>query len=198
MRIITSPGLLLSAPELKFVRLLCHPNFYLDGKLCISILHAPRGDETSAGLASERWSPTQRIFTILISILSLLDDAKGSSAANVDAGVMPWKEPEKYNKVVKAHVETSKRDIPAGFMMPSFVTTKPPEKEEVDDHFWGEFEGEGDYGDTSEDEDMIFGTISFRTPSTASIHCHGWLLEGGEESDPDEADELNQNGEKCG
>ncbi|PWW71557.1 hypothetical protein C7212DRAFT_234667 [Tuber magnatum] len=166
----------MSPPEFKFVRPLFHPNIYPDGKLCISILHAPGEDETSGELASERWSPAQRIFTVLISILSLLDDAEVSSAANVDAGVMLRKEPEKYKKVVKEHVETSKRDIPAGFKMPSLVETKPPEKEEVDDDFWCEFDGESDYGDTSDDEDMVF--------------------EDDEESDPDEAEEMNQDGEK--
>jgi len=67
-------------------------------------------------------------------MLSQLDDADVSSAANVDAGVRIRKEPERY-KVVQEHVETAKRDIPARFKMPGFVETKPPEKEEVDDGF---------------------------------------------------------------
>lgn len=69
-------------------------------------------------------------------------------------------EPEKYKKVVKENVETSKRDIPSGFKMPSTVENKPPEKEEVDDDFWCESEMESDFGmDTSEDEDMVFGIL---------------------------------------
>lgn len=42
----------MSPPEFKFVRPLFHPNIYKDGKLCISILHAPGEDETSGELAS--------------------------------------------------------------------------------------------------------------------------------------------------
>lgn len=42
----------MSPPEFKFVRPLFHPNIYPDGKLCISILHAPGEDETSGELAS--------------------------------------------------------------------------------------------------------------------------------------------------
>ncbi|RPA88927.1 hypothetical protein L873DRAFT_768422 [Choiromyces venosus 120613-1] len=103
-------------------------------------------------------------------MLSLLDDANVSSTANVDAGVRIRKEREKYNKVVKEHVETSTRDIPAGFKMPHPVETKPSEKQEVDDELWCEFEGDSDYGDTSEEEDMVFGMIPFQTRSTVSIY----------------------------
>ena len=41
----------------------------------------------SGELAGERWSPVQRVESVLISVLSLLDDAEVSSPANVDAGV---------------------------------------------------------------------------------------------------------------
>ncbi|CUS09857.1 unnamed protein product, partial [Tuber aestivum] len=54
---------------------------------------------------SERLSPAQPIFTVLIAMLLLLDDTDASSAANFDAGVRTRKEPEKYKKVVKEHVE---------------------------------------------------------------------------------------------
>jgi ubiquitin-protein ligase len=44
----------MSPPEFRFARPLFHPNIYKDGKLCISILHAPGEDETSGELASVR------------------------------------------------------------------------------------------------------------------------------------------------
>lgn len=86
--------------DFKFIRPLYHPNIYPDGRLCISILHAPGEDEMSGESAAERWSPAQRVESVLISILSLLDDAEVSSPANVDASVMLRKEPEKYKERV--------------------------------------------------------------------------------------------------
>jgi ubiquitin-conjugating enzyme E2 R len=146
----------MSPPEFRFSRSLFHPNIYKDGRLCISILHTPGDDPMSGELASERWSPVQRIFTVLISILSLLDDAEVSSAANVDASVMLRKDPEKYKRIVQENVEASKRDIPADFEMPTTVENKPPPKEETDDDFW--CDSESDFGADS-DEDMVFGEL---------------------------------------
>lgn len=96
---------------------------------------------------------------MLISILSLLDDAEVSSAANVDAGVMLRKDPEGYKKVVRENVEASRRDIPEDFVMPLNVESAPPEKEEVDDDFWCESEMESDFGEDSSDAEMMFGMI---------------------------------------
>lgn len=144
----------MSPPEFRFVRPQFHPNIYKDGRLCISILHAPGEDEMSGELASERWSPAQRIFTVLISILSLLDDGEVSSAANVDASVMLRKDPENYKRIVKENVEASKRDIPEGFQMPTAIENKPPPKEEYDDDFW--CDSESDFGGEDSDGDMIF------------------------------------------
>ncbi|KAF8246337.1 hypothetical protein K440DRAFT_553566 [Wilcoxina mikolae CBS 423.85] len=145
----------MSPPEFRFLRPLFHPNIYKDGKLCISILHTPGDDEMSGELASERWSAAQRIFTVLISILSLLDDGEVSSAANVDASVMLRKDPENYKRIVKENVEASKRDIPEDFQMPTEIENRPPPKEDIDDDdFW--CDSESDFGADS-DEDMIFG-----------------------------------------
>lgn len=141
-------------PEFKFSRPLWHPNIYKDGKLCISILHQPGDDEMSGELASERWSPAQRVESVLLSIISLLDDAEVSSPANVDAGVMLRKQPDEYKRKVKENVETSKRDIPAGFKMPEKAETKPPPKEDLDDDFWCESDEES-FGEDS-DGDMEF------------------------------------------
>ncbi|KAE8137343.1 ubiquitin-conjugating enzyme/RWD-like protein [Aspergillus pseudotamarii] len=146
-----------SPPEFAFRRPLYHPNIYPDGKLCISILHAPGEDEMSGELASERWSPAQRVESVLISILSLLDDAEVSSPANVDAGVTLRKEPEEYKSRVRKDVEISKQDIPEGFVMPTHqpATVKPVEKDDSD--FWAESDADDDvFGGSDSDEDMDF------------------------------------------
>ena len=117
----------------------------------------------SGELAAERWTPAQRVESVLLSIVSLLDDAETSSAANVDAGVMLRKDPKAYKERVKVDVEVSKKDIPEGFIMPTHESTaRKPEKEIEDPDFWvdsdqeAEFGGsstEGSEGEEDEDED---------------------------------------------
>jgi len=115
----------------------------------------------SGELASERWSPAQRVESVLISILSLLDDAEISSPANVDAGVLFRKDPKAFKAQVEKNVQTSKKDIPVGFVMPTnaAVYTKEEEKhnfiwndseEEEGDDFNG---SESDAEETRDDDD---------------------------------------------
>lgn len=146
-----------SPPEFEFKRPLFHPNIYEDGKLCISILHPPGDDEMSGELAAERWSPAQRVESVLISILSLLDDAEVSSPANVDAGVKLRNDPEGYKAIVRDNVEQSKKDIPEGFEMPTHEsTTKPPEKIIHDDDFWVDSDADDDvFGGSDSDDDNV-------------------------------------------
>lgn len=84
-----------------------------DGELCISILHPPGEDSMSGELPQERWNPTQSVRysiyeitkistaiyiiycicdisfrTILLSVISLLNEPNTYSAANVDASVL--------------------------------------------------------------------------------------------------------------
>lgn len=73
----------------------------------------------SGETAAERWTPIQRVESVLLSIISLLDDAECSSPANVDAGVLLRKDREAYKRRVKQDVEESKKDIPEGFVMPT-------------------------------------------------------------------------------
>ncbi|KAL9042971.1 MAG: hypothetical protein Q9180_000202 [Flavoplaca navasiana] len=141
-----------SPPEFQFTHPLYHPNIYQDGKLCISILHAPGEDEMSGELAAERWSPAQRVESVLLSIISLLDDAETSSPANVDAGVMLRKDPEAFRKRVAQDVVSSKKDIPEGFLMPTHEsTTKVPEKEVEDPNFWVDSGSEDGWGGSDTD-----------------------------------------------
>jgi ubiquitin-protein ligase len=67
-----------------FTKIPYHPNVYIDGKVCISILHAGT-DETGYESQSLRWSPVQNITSILMSVLSLLSDPNPDSAANLEA-----------------------------------------------------------------------------------------------------------------
>jgi len=142
-------------PQFRFIRPIFHPNVYPDGRLCISILHTPGEDIMSGELASERWSPAQRVESVLISIISLLDDAETSSPANVDAGVLLRKDPGAYKERVKKDTEESKKDIPEDFQMPTHQTAF--KKEPDNNNFsWSDSEAEDDFGGSDSDEEMNF------------------------------------------
>jgi len=147
-----------SPPDFKFKRTLYHPNVYEDGRLCISILHAPGDDEMSGESGAIRWSPAQRVESVLLSIMSLLDDANVSSPANVDASVMYRDKPEDYKKMVEKDLEASKADIPAGFVMPTtdaYNSKKDDNADFMDD--WGDSDAELDFDEDDsgvDDEDM--------------------------------------------
>jgi ubiquitin-conjugating enzyme E2 R len=166
------------------MRPLWHPNIYEDGKLCISILHAPGEDIMSGESAGERWSPAQRVESVLISILSLLDDAEISSPANVDAGKMLRDEPEKYKERVKQDVEASKQDVPEGFVMPTYETTKPMAEKFNDDDFWA---------DSDVDEDT-FGGSDGGSDSDAEMTMDDSDDEE-QEDEEDESGEVQQDGD---
>jgi len=144
-------------PRFRFTPTLYHPNIYTDGQLCISILHKPGEDLMSGEAASERWSPLQGVESVLRSVLLLLDDPEINSPANVDAGVMFRDDKETYAKKAHDTVARSKKDIPAGFDMPTTFEVAPPPKAEDDDAFWAASDDEDfDFGgsDTGDDEDM--------------------------------------------
>ena len=143
--------------DFRFIRPLYHPNIYKDGKLCISILHAPGDDEMSGEIAAERWSPIQRVESVLLSIISLLDDAECSSAANVDAGVMLRKNPEGYKSLVKKDVELSIKDIPEGYVMPTHEDALSRKVEKLDDsEFWFDSDEDDEgFGGSDTDEEML-------------------------------------------
>ncbi|EKG16182.1 Ubiquitin-conjugating enzyme E2 [Macrophomina phaseolina MS6] len=141
-----------SPPDFKFMRPLWHPNVYPDGRLCISILHPPGEDEMSGELASERWSPAQRVESVLLSILSLLDDAEPSSPANVDAGVMLRKDPAKYKELVKRDLDISKQDIPDDYVMPTHEDAFKTKKNDDIYMEWEDSDADSDFG--ASDSDM--------------------------------------------
>jgi ubiquitin-conjugating enzyme E2 R len=116
----------------------------------------------SGELAAERWSPVQRVETVLISVLSLLDDAEVSSPANVDAGVMLRNNPKLYQEMVKKDLEKSKQDIPPGFVMPTHETAFKTVKEEDDYNMnWEDSDVESFGGsDSGFDDDVDMDTES--------------------------------------
>lgn len=90
-----------SPPSIRFLTKVWHPNVYENGDLCISILHPPVDDPQSGELPCERWNPTQNVRTILLSVISLLNEPNTYSPANVDASVMyrRWRDSQVSNGV---------------------------------------------------------------------------------------------------
>jgi ubiquitin-conjugating enzyme E2 G2 len=95
---------------------------YSDGRVCISILHAPGDDPMGYESSAERWSPVQSVEKILLSVVSMLAgkiflfdwhksqifyfatnfiEPNDESGANVDAAKM-WRENrEEFNKIAE-------------------------------------------------------------------------------------------------
>ncbi|KAJ0246933.1 Ubiquitin-conjugating enzyme E2 14 [Hirschfeldia incana] len=72
-------------PTVQFTSEMWHPNVYSDGKVCISILHAPGEDPNGYELPNERWTPIHTVETIVLSIISMLSAPNDESPANVEA-----------------------------------------------------------------------------------------------------------------
>jgi len=106
-----------SPPMIIFKNAIMHPNIYDNGEVCISILH-PAGDDLASGEhPSERWNPSQTVRTVLLSIISMLNEPNTSSPANVDASILYQKYKEANDKKkpattyaikIKAEIEKSK------------------------------------------------------------------------------------------
>lgn len=105
-----------SPPSVKFLTKVWHPNVYENGDLCISILHPPIDDPQSGELPCERWNPTQNVRTILLSVISLLNEPNTYSPANVDASVMyrKWRESggrdKEYENIIRRQVAASRTE----------------------------------------------------------------------------------------
>ena len=138
----------------------------------------------SGETAGERWSPVQRVESVLLSIISLLDDAECSSPANVDAGIMLRKDSVEFKKRVSKDVESSKQDIPAGFVMPTHESTVkiPTAIKDDDPAFWVD----------SNDENEGFGGSDTDTEDAGS---HEEDEEDEEDEDEDEMQKHESNNE---
>ncbi|XP_028376823.1 ubiquitin-conjugating enzyme E2 R1 isoform X2 [Phyllostomus discolor] len=145
--------------------------YFKTGDVCISILHPPVDDPQSGELPSERWNPTQNVRTILLSVISLLNEPNTFSPANVDASVMyrKWKESKgkdrEYTDIIRKQVLGTKVDAERdGVKVPTTlaeycVKTKAPAPDEGSDLFYdyyyedAEAEAEADscFGDDEDD-----------------------------------------------
>ncbi|KAK2708795.1 ubiquitin-conjugating enzyme E2 G2-like [Artemia franciscana] len=97
----------LSPPKMQFTSEIFHPNVYADGRVCISILHAPGDDPTGYETSAERWSPVQSVEKILLSVISMLAEPNDESGANIDAAKM-WRENrEEFNRIAERLVRKS-------------------------------------------------------------------------------------------
>lgn len=95
-------------PTMRFESDIWHPNVYEDGKVCISILHAPGEDALNAQeSAEERWRPILGVEQILISVISILGDPNDESPANIDAAVMWRNDRSAFKKKVRQCVRKS-------------------------------------------------------------------------------------------
>ena len=94
------------APTVRFTSEILHPNIYSDGNVCISILHEGV-DSYGYEDSGERWMPSQNVTSILLSIISMLNEPNFESPANVEASVL-WKdEPDKFKRRVYEIVANS-------------------------------------------------------------------------------------------
>ncbi|XP_032455404.1 ubiquitin-conjugating enzyme E2 R2-like [Nasonia vitripennis] len=156
-----------SPPSLHFTSKFLHPNVFVDGRLCISILHPPINDPSSGESASERWTPARSVRTVLLSVISLMNEPNVSSPANVDASVMyrRWKQggDDQYAKIVKSQVQASKAEAEKeGVVVPltiedycNEVKDKIKKKDEVDDciDFYDFNNYDNDYDDDDDEDD---------------------------------------------
>ena len=97
---------------MQFVSKMWHPNIFPDGKVCISILHPPGTDSFNAQeTAEERWRPILGAESILISVISMLNDPNIESPANLDASNEYRDERATYNKKVRVLAAQSVEDM---------------------------------------------------------------------------------------
>ena len=73
-----------------------------DGRVCISILHEAKHDETNVQeKMSEKWRPILGVEAVLVSVLSMLSDPNFESPANIDASVELKNDPKKFKQRVR-------------------------------------------------------------------------------------------------
>nr|XP_006125581.1 ubiquitin-conjugating enzyme E2 G2 [Pelodiscus sinensis] len=97
----------LSPPKMRFTCEMFHPNIYPDGRVCISILHAPGDDPMGYESSAERWSPVQSVEKILLSVVSMLAEPNDESGANVDASKMWREDRDQFSRIAKQLVQKS-------------------------------------------------------------------------------------------
>ncbi|XP_055523618.1 ubiquitin-conjugating enzyme E2 G2 isoform X2 [Wyeomyia smithii] len=91
-KLVFPPDYPLSPPKMRFTCEMFHPNIFADGRVCISILHAP-GDDP---LGEDIYTHVYKYLTFFF-----YEEPNDESGANVDAAIM-WRENrEEFNKIAK-------------------------------------------------------------------------------------------------
>lgn len=149
-----------SPPSFKFSPTIFHPNVYSDGRVCISILHEA-GNVYQDEPSNENWSPAQSVESIIVSIISILDDPNINSPANIDASNL-WRDDRNlYIEKVKKFAERTHIYIPDDFDVPSdkvVVGTANQDVDEDDDwYFEDDSDEDEDEEDEDDDEEMSYG-----------------------------------------
>ncbi|XP_073332530.1 cell division cycle 34 homolog (S. cerevisiae) a [Pagrus major] len=154
-----------SPPAFRFLTKMWHPNIYENGDVCISILHPPVDDPQSGELPSERWNPTQNVRTILLSVISLLNEPNTFSPANVDASVMyrKWRDSKgkdrEYIEIIRKQVLATKADAERdGVKVPITldeycVRTQVPPTDDGSNLLYDDYYDDEELEDDDEDED---------------------------------------------
>jgi ubiquitin-conjugating enzyme E2 R len=138
-----------SPPSFKFSPSIFHPNVYVDGRVCISILHEA-GNVYQDEPSNENWSPAQRVESVIMSIISILDDPNISSPANIDASNLWRDNREAYNEKIRKFAERTQISIPDDFEIPNDKLIIGSSNQQID-----EAEDEWCFEDDSEDEDQM-------------------------------------------
>lgn len=153
-----------SPPAFRFLTKMWHPNIYENGDVCISILHPPVDDPQSGELPSERWNPTQNVRTILLSVISLLNEPNTFSPANVDASVMyrKWRDSKgkdrEYIEIIRKQVLATKADAERdGVKVPTTldeycVRTQVPPTDDGSNLLYDDYYDDEELDDDDEDD----------------------------------------------
>jgi len=86
-------------PQVTFNTNIFHPNVYVDGKVCITILHEGV-DQFGYESSMERWNPSHGVESIMISINSMLGDPNYESPANPTIAKMARENKEELEKKI--------------------------------------------------------------------------------------------------
>ncbi|XP_060791475.1 ubiquitin-conjugating enzyme E2 R2 isoform X2 [Neoarius graeffei] len=161
-----------SPPTFRFLTKMWHPNIYESGEL-----------------PSERWNPTQNVRTILLSVISLLNEPNTFSPANVDASVMfrKWRDSKgkdkEYAEIIRKQVLSTKADAERdGVKVPTTlaeycIQTKVPSHDSSSDLLYDDL-----YDDDIEEEDDDDDEAEAGGPAgDMSTDCYGDEEDSGNE-----------------
>lgn len=98
-------------PVLRFISEMWHPNVYVDGTVCISILHEPGEDRFGYERPEERWLPIHTVESIMLSVISMLSQPNIESPANTDAAREFREHPDSFKKRVHKIVRKSQENL---------------------------------------------------------------------------------------